>query len=85
MIYDKCVRIWQFVHSLERIVVPGIKSGGIGEQIGCLLLERGFAGRYTLRAVDNRFVGQATVARSLESLGLTAKPIAEFVMRERES
>ncbi len=77
----------EFLASRQRVVFleEGIKSGGIGEQIGCLLLERGFAGRYTLRAVDNRFVGQATVARSLESLGLTAKPIAEFVMRERES
>lgn len=48
----------------------GMKSGGIGEHFGLLLLENYFSGRYKLTAIDDKFIPQSTVLSALHSLGL---------------
>lgn len=60
----------------------GIKAGGIAEHFGSALLERGYRGGYCVRAVDDRFVRQGTVAELLNSLGLDAKSMEEILLRE---
>ncbi len=49
-----------------------IKSGGIGEHIASKLLELGFKGKWSLSAIDNKFIPQSTVNSALESLGLNS-------------
>lgn len=58
----------------------GIRQGGAGERFASLLLERGFAGQYVLRAVDQPFVKHAPMFRALEQLGLNADGIMKTVL-----
>lgn len=44
----------------------GIRSGGIGERFGELLLENGFKGAYTLTAVPDEFVVHAPVSSQMK-------------------
>lgn len=44
----------------------GIRSGGIGERFGELLLENGFKGEYTLTAVPDEFVIHASVTSQMK-------------------
>lgn len=53
----------------------GIRSGGIGEKTGFRLLERGYKGAFSLTAVNDRFVSQATVGELLHEYGLDAEGI----------
>lgn len=39
----------------------GMRSCGVGEKLGCMLLENGFGGCYTITAVDDKFAPQASV------------------------
>lgn len=48
----------------------GVRVGGVGEHFGSLLLEAGYSGGFRLRAIDDRFVRQGTVAQLLCELGL---------------
>lgn len=54
------------------------KHGGISSVLGELLLEAGYAGRYSRVAVDG-LVKQASVARALELAGLSAERMHAFV------
>lgn len=40
----------------------GMRSCGIGEKLGCLLLEKGYSGSYMITAVDDKFAPQASVS-----------------------
>lgn len=40
----------------------GMRSCGIGEKLGCLLLEKGYLGSYMITAVDDKFAPQASVS-----------------------
>ena len=40
----------------------GIKSGGVGEKLGSMLLESGFKGKYKITAVNDEFVKQASIS-----------------------
>lgn len=60
----------------------GIRSGGIGERVGSLLLEKGYNGKYKLTAVDDRFVSQATVGELLEEYKLDRNGIIKTVSEE---
>ncbi len=48
----------------------GVRSGGIGEGFGDMLMERGFSGTFTLHAIEEGFVGHAPMSRTLARLGL---------------
>ena len=60
----------------------GMKTGGVGQSFLCMLKQRGYAGRLSIRAIDDEFVSQAEVERSLEILGLDEKSMAESVLSE---
>lgn len=51
----------------------GIKSGGIAEHIGNLLLENGFKGEYKITAIGGEFVPAGTVIETLKSYGLDSE------------
>ncbi|MEA5051332.1 MAG: 1-deoxy-D-xylulose-5-phosphate synthase [Oscillospiraceae bacterium] len=55
------------------------RAGGLGAQFGEGLFERGFAGSYSLTAVDDPIVQQASVPAQLRRFGLDAGSIAKKV------
>ncbi len=59
----------------------GIKSGGVGEALGSMLLESGFKGEYSHVAVDNTFVHHAGIKDLEEEFGLSADRQVEEVLR----
>ena len=56
----------------------GIRNGGIGERLGSELLERGYCGKYRIRAVENKFVEQASVDELLSLYGLDCEAMIKF-------
>ena len=60
----------------------GIYNGGIGQQVGSLLVENGFSGKYQVLAIRNRFVGHGDVPSLLAGLGLNAAAIRDILNRE---
>lgn len=57
----------------------GVKSGGIGEKLAAELLENGYKGRYSLTAVNDEFVKQATISELYDKYGLSAEKIAQKI------
>ena len=57
----------------------GVKSGGIGEKLAAELLENGYKGRYSLTAVNDEFVKQATIGELYDKYGLSAEKIAQKI------
>lgn len=62
----------------------GMQLGGVGEHFGFLLSQMGFQGRYCLKAVNDRFVPQASMARALHSLELDAEGMIKIIRKECE-
>ena len=60
----------------------GVRSGGIGEAFALQLLERGFKGNYSLTAVPDCFVAQASVDAQLRQYGLDAQSIRLRITNE---
>ena len=60
------IKDYKNIHFFEE----GIKSGGIAEHIGSLLAEIGYKGEYTVHAIENEFVPQATISSSLKKYNL---------------
>ncbi len=56
----------------------GIRSGGIGEKLAAELLERGYCGKYRIRAIEDKFVEQASVDELLEAYGLNCDAMIKF-------
>ena len=56
----------------------GIRSGGIGEKLAAGLLEKGYCGKYRIRAIEDKFVEQASVAELLEIYGLDCDAMIKF-------
>ena len=48
----------------------GVKSGGIGEHIGCRLSELGFTEKYSVHAIEGGFVAADNVSSALKTYGL---------------
>lgn len=59
----------------------GVRQGGIGERFGFLLQERGFAGQYFLRALDDPYIPHAPMFRALEALGLNAQGMTAVILQ----
>lgn len=57
----------------------GIRSGGIGERFGELLLENGFKGAYTLTAVPDEFVVHAPVSSQMKRYKLDAEGMLSVI------
>ena len=60
----------------------GIRSGGVGEKLGSLLLEKGFKGKYRITAVNDEFVRQASVSDLLEEYYLDRDSMIKIVSGE---
>ena len=60
----------------------GVRSGGVGEAFALQLLERGFAGKYSLTAVPDCFVAQASVDAQLRRYGLDTESIRKKITTE---
>lgn len=56
----------------------GIKSGGIGEKLGSTLLEKGYCGKYRIKAIEDKFVEQASVDELLEIYGLDCRSMIKI-------
>lgn len=57
----------------------GILSGGIAEHIGCRLLQNGYGGKYTVNAINDEFVGSATIPSSLKKYRLDTDSMISIV------
>lgn len=60
-------------------VEEGIKTGGIGEQVGSMLIENEYKGEYCIKAIENKFIPQSTVDQAFELLGLDKNSIKEMI------
>ena len=60
----------------------GIRSGGIGERTALRLLERGYKGVFSLTAVNDRFVSQASVDELLHDYGLDTEGIVSKISED---
>lgn len=56
-----------------------VKSGGIGEHLSSLLLQKGFKGKFKICAVENEFIPQMDTTEALEICKLDAKGIINEV------
>lgn len=57
----------------------GMKNGGIAERVGFMLLDKGYKCKYTVKAIDNKFVEQAGVAEQLSAYGLDSASMIELI------
>lgn len=57
----------------------GIKSGGVGEKLGAMLIENGYKGEYRITAVEDEFVAHASVSRLMERYGLDADGMMKII------
>ncbi len=62
----------------------GVKSGGIGERFGLSLYQSGFAGRFSLTALDG-FVAQAKTSSALHNAGLDAEMTETKILNDINS
>ncbi len=60
------LREYNEIHFFEE----GVKSGGIGEHIGCRLSEIGFAEKYSVHAIEGGFVAADDVSSALKTYSL---------------
>ena len=56
-----------------------VQGGSVAQQTALKLLERGFAGRYATRTVEQGFVPHGTVAQAYQSCGLDSAAITETI------
>lgn len=57
----------------------GMRSGGIGEKLGSMLLEKGFDCGYHITAVNDEFVAHAPAESLMKRYGLDAESIVKLV------
>ncbi len=60
----------------------GVRSGGVAEKFGSLLLENGFKGRYSITAVEDEFVTHASVARLMQKYSMDADGMVDKIEKE---
>ncbi len=60
----------------------GLKSGGVGEKLGAMLLESGFRGKYKITAVNDEFVRQASISDLLKEYCLDTDSMIKIVSGE---
>ncbi len=60
----------------------GLKSGGVGEKLGSMLLENGFKGKYRITAVNDEFVRQAGISDLIKEYYLDKDSMIKIVSGE---
>lgn len=63
-------------------VEESIKNGSISEHLGVKLLENNYNGRYIIKAIDNKFIEQASVDKSLEKLGFNFDELEQLLNKK---
>ncbi len=58
----------------------GVRSGGAGEKLAATLLQSGYKGEYSLTAIEDCFVKQASIPSLMDKYGLSGEKIAEKIM-----
>ena len=61
----------------------GFRSGGVGEKLALFLLEKGFKGKYRLTAVNDKFVGQATINQLLSDYQLDTDSMVKIISEDK--
>ena len=61
----------------------GMKSGGVGEKLSSILFEKGVSCRYTITAVEDKFVEQANVSDLISAYKLDAKSIINRITEKK--
>ncbi|MEG1779318.1 MAG: transketolase C-terminal domain-containing protein, partial [Oscillospiraceae bacterium] len=81
-IYPICNELFEQIKGYENIlfIEEGIKKGSIAEYVAAELLQRKFNGKFKIKAIDNKFVPQASIEQALISVGLDANSIAQFFL-----
>lgn len=57
----------------------GVRSGSVGSNFASMLLDNGFKGNYKLTAIDDEFVGQATMASLLKRFKLDTDGMSSVI------
>ena len=80
-IYPLGDKLIETLKGFEEIYVfeEAMKSGGIGEHLSALLLEKGFSGKFKTNAVNNEFVPQGSTDSVLKKLNLDSTAILNEV------
>lgn len=62
----------EIIHSKDKVFFfeEGMKSGGVAEKLGSVLIENGFKGSYSITAVEDKFAEQASVSELLRIYSL---------------
>lgn len=61
------------------VVEEGIKSGGLGEHLGFKLMEAGYNGKFSLRAVNDEFIAHMSTESAFKKLGFDEDSIVDFL------
>lgn len=80
-IYPVADKVYEIISSFDRVFFyeETEKSGGIGETVAEELMCRGYKGKFSLYAIENKFVKAATVRAALEANGLDKKSIIKAI------
>ena len=57
-----------------------VKSGSIGEKFASILLENGYKGKFSHKAIDDCFVAQASVSEQMHHYGLDLSSIEKYII-----
>ena len=60
----------------------GQKSAGVAEKLGITLLEKGYKGKYSITAVEDKFVEQASINELLSKYGLNKEAMIKKISEE---
>ena len=60
----------------------GQKSAGVAEKLGITLLEKGYKGKYSITAVEDKFVEQASINELLSKYGLNKEAMIKKLSEE---
>lgn len=71
---DKSLRFKNIVFFEE-----SMRSGGVAEKFAAMLLEKGYKGKYIIKAVNDEFVAHAPVESQLKKYGLDTKGMIDFI------
>lgn len=66
-------------HKRVLFVEEGAKTGGLGEQFGMKLLERGFPGKYRVQAANHAIVPQGNLEQCFQYTGLSVEALVRLI------
>ncbi len=75
------IDVLKLISSFKKVIFveETIKSGGIAEHLGIKLLELKFKGEYVIKAIENKFVAQASVEQALKNSGFCCSELSKLI------